>query len=62
MIDLAKVSVEVPYMSFHAIDLYETIVHSLSKQKLIINVIRLLKLTICKSLTGTGIWLKSIDD
>ena len=62
MINLAKVGVKVPYMSFHAGDLYETIVHSLSKQKIIINVIRLLKSRSCKSLTGTGIWLKSIDD
>ena len=39
VINLVKVSAKAPYMSFHAIDLDETIVNSLSKQKIIINVI-----------------------
>ena len=43
VINLAKVSAIAPYMSFHARDLDETIVNSLSKQKIIINVIGLLQ-------------------
>ena len=43
VINLVKVSAIAPYMSFHARDLDETIVNSLSKQKIIINVIGLLQ-------------------
>ena len=39
VINLVTVSAKAPYMSFHAIDLDATIVNSLSKQKIIINVI-----------------------